>query len=287
MVVPVTRKRVYCYARSSTDEQADTIQAQADRCRAEWSLRLQAEGYEWGGVYADQGVSGAKAFRSRPQGHALYTALREGDAVVVTKLDRAFRNSNDFFATHERLAARGVRLILLDLQVDTGTPVGRLMLGVLALFADFERGMIRERTAAVLASRRSRGMDVGGRTPAYGLKRVGPKKGRRMEMNDHDREIGARVVQWIDSGWTYESVYWHLLRSRVLNSRGKEWSVSGLQRAYSGERTLRQLEGRGLDRQQVIIAYMEIVHQNSKRQREEYQKRLASRAERRAGGPGQ
>jgi DNA invertase Pin-like site-specific DNA recombinase len=91
-------------------------------------------------------------------------ALRDGDTLVVWKLDRLGRNLHHLVNTVHDLAARGVGLKVLTGQgaaIDTTTPAGKLVFGIFAALAEFERELISERTTAGLASARARGRKGG------------------------------------------------------------------------------------------------------------------------------
>ena len=98
----------------------------------------------------------------RPELHRLLDQLREGDVVVVWKLDRLSRSLKDVLHIMERIAAAGAGFRSLTEAIDTTTPAGRMMMQMVGAFAEFERAMIRERTSAGLAAARAEGR-VGGR----------------------------------------------------------------------------------------------------------------------------
>lgn len=119
-------------------------------------------------IYSDH-ASGKKD--DRPGLEACLKALREGDTLVVWKLDRLGRNLRHLVSTVDDLSKIDVRFKVLsgDAPVDTGSPQGKLLFGIFATLAEFEKDLIRERTIAGLESARARGR-VGGRkatmTPA-------------------------------------------------------------------------------------------------------------------------
>jgi DNA invertase Pin-like site-specific DNA recombinase len=87
-------------------------------------------------------------------------ALRDGDTLVVWKLDRLGRNLHHFVNTVHDLTARGVGLKVVagqDAAIDTTTPAGKLVFGIFAALAELERELISERTSAGLVSARARG----------------------------------------------------------------------------------------------------------------------------------
>lgn len=100
----------------------------------------------------------------RPELHQMVDQLRQGDVVVVWKLDRLSRSLKDLLHLLEKvqLANAGFRSITEN--IDTTSPAGRMMMQMIGSFAEFERAMIRERTMAGLDQARSEGR-VGGRRP--------------------------------------------------------------------------------------------------------------------------
>ncbi len=115
-------------------------------------------------LYSDT-ASGKKD--DRPGLAACLQALRQGDTLVVWKLDRLGRSLRHLVNTVHDLTSRGVGLRVLTGQgaaIDTTTPAGKLVFGIFASLAEFERDLISERTRAGLASARARGRR-GGRRP--------------------------------------------------------------------------------------------------------------------------
>ncbi|MCA2378057.1 recombinase family protein [Agrobacterium sp. 22-211-1] len=112
-------------------------------------------------IYADH-ASGKKDDRAGLE--ACLKALRTGDTLIVWKLDRLGRNLRHLVSTVDDLSKRGVHFKVLsgDTPVDTSSPQGKLLFGIFASLAEFERELIRERTMAGLQSARARGR-VGGR----------------------------------------------------------------------------------------------------------------------------
>ncbi|MGO1061072.1 recombinase family protein [Planococcus sp. FY231025] len=87
---------------------------------------------------------------------------RKGDIFVIYKLDRLARSTKDLLEITEELAQRGVQFVSINDSLDTTTAAGKAMFGMLAVFAEFERNIIRERTEAGLQAARRRGR-TGGR----------------------------------------------------------------------------------------------------------------------------
>ena len=136
------------YARvSKGDEQSNALQAKA----------LKAAGCK---RVFEEAASGGRW--DRPILHDMLRQLREGDVVVVWKLDRLSRSLKDLLHLMERIKEADAGFRSLTESIDTTTPAGRMMMQMVGSFAEFERAMIRERTSAGLALARAEGR-VGGR----------------------------------------------------------------------------------------------------------------------------
>lgn len=97
--------------------------------------------------------------------------LREGDVVVVWKLNRLSRSLKDLLHIMEQIGTAGAGFRSLTESIDTTTPAGRMMMQMVGSFAEFERAMIRERTSAGLAQARAEGR-IGGRRRKLTLQRA-------------------------------------------------------------------------------------------------------------------
>jgi DNA invertase Pin-like site-specific DNA recombinase len=153
----MTPLRVAFYLRVSTGEQATANQLQ------ELEAVAQARGWVIAGIYEDHGVSGAKGRIQRPQLDRLLKDAVRGryDLLAAWAVDRLGRSLQDLVATLGDLQAAGVGLYLHRQAVDTSTPSGRAMFGMLGVFAEFERAMIVERVRAGLERARRAGKVLG------------------------------------------------------------------------------------------------------------------------------
>ena len=97
----------------------------------------------------------------RPQLHKALEQLREGDVLVVWKLDRLSRSLKDLLHIIKQVRDAGAGFRSLTEAVDTTTSAGRMVMQMLGSFAEFERSMVRERTRAGLAAARDRGVKLG------------------------------------------------------------------------------------------------------------------------------
>ncbi|HEU0102237.1 MAG TPA: recombinase family protein [Mycobacteriales bacterium] len=157
------------YARCSTDQQDLTAQREG----------LVALGVAVPRIYVDHGLTGTN--QERPGLREALAACREGDTLVVTKLDRLARSLPDARAIADELTARQVKLSLGGAVYDPTDAVGRLLFNVLAMIAEFESDLIRLRTRE--------GMKI--------AKAKGRLRGRKPKLNSRQE---AHLVQLLDSG---------------------------------------------------------------------------------------
>ncbi|MGA3104540.1 MAG: recombinase family protein [Terriglobales bacterium] len=118
-------------------------------------------GWKVGGEYIDEGISGAR--ERRPQLDRLWADCRKRkvDAVLVYRYDRFARSLRQLVNALEEFRALGIDFVSLHEGVDTSTPNGRLVFGIFASIAEFERDLIRSRVRSGLAAARARGMTLG------------------------------------------------------------------------------------------------------------------------------
>ena len=187
-------RRVAIYIRVSTSKQ-DT-----DNQRRELEAVAKRSGWEVVKVYQDAGISGAKGRDKRPGLDAMMKAVnaKEFDMVASWSVDRLGRSLTDLLSILQGLHDKGVGLFLHQQGLDTSTTAGKAMFQMLGVFAEFERGIIRERVNAGLARARANGVKLGRRRvkpsveaqivalrdKGHGILRIGKKLG-----------IGTSVVQ--------------------------------------------------------------------------------------------
>jgi DNA invertase Pin-like site-specific DNA recombinase len=153
------------YARVSTEDQELGLQITA----------LREAGVPEANIVQEK--ASGKAGSDRPAYAALLGCLGEGDRLVVWKVDRLGRSTLDALQTAKDLDARGVHIVITTLGVDLKTPGGRLVFGLMAQIAEFERELIRERVSAGMADAKRRGVHTG----------------RRNTLKPHQRAEAARL----------------------------------------------------------------------------------------------
>lgn len=135
------------YVRVSTDDQSEDLQIDA----------LTAAGCD--PIFGDHGTSGSRIVRAGLD--RVLASLEAGDTLVVWKLDRLGRSTLHLLQLLAELRERDVDFIALTQGIDTTTAVGRMLYGQLAVFAEFEREQIRDRTRAGMQAAKDRGVHIG------------------------------------------------------------------------------------------------------------------------------
>ena len=144
--------RIIGYARVSTEDQnLDMQQLAIEKYAREHNLELT--------LYVEK-ISTRKIERTELN-NALKAAA-SGDRFVVYKLDRLARSTKELYQLTDEMTRRGIDFVSIQDSFDTTTPTGRAMFGMLAVFAEFERDIIQQRTKAGLDAARKRGR-LGGR----------------------------------------------------------------------------------------------------------------------------
>ena len=166
-------KRVAIYARVSTTGQSVSAQV------GELEAAAERHGWTVAQVFADAGISGAKGRDKRPQFDKLLrgVARREFDMVAAWSVDRLSRSLSDLVSVLSELHAKGVDLYLHTQGLDTSTPAGRAMFGMLGVFAEFERAIIQERVRSGLARAKTHGTRSG---KAIGRPRISDESEERI-----------------------------------------------------------------------------------------------------------
>ena len=157
MTKTTKQQRVALYARVSTDKQSTENQLIELRSAA---ARM---GWEVVGEFVDRGISGAKGRADRPRLDAMLkgVARKEFDIVAAWSVDRLGRSLIDLVGLLQELHSTGVDLYLHQQGINTTTPAGKALFGMMGVFAEFERGMIVERVKSGMARAKKNGTKSG------------------------------------------------------------------------------------------------------------------------------
>lgn len=207
-----TTVRAIAYARVSTDEQARTGYGLTDQ-RQKLVAEVAHRGWQMVELVADEGESGKDLDRPGIRGALERIAAGEAAALVVTKLDRLTRSVLDFAELAAWSDRLGVRLVVLDLGIDTGTETGRLVAGIMAQVAEWERSVIASRVRDAAAVRRDQGKKMG-----------------HAGVRDKYPDLAKRIAAIRQAGSTWQAI------ANTLNAEGvptvlggTAWRVSSVQ----------------------------------------------------------
>lgn len=225
--------RAIAYTRVSTREQSEegiSLDAQAAAADAYAALK----DVEPVGVLPEEGVSGSKPLGERKRRAEAMATVRkaEVEAVIVTKLDRAFRDAADCLATVKEWEKHGVSLHILDLggnSIDTASAAARFMLTVLAGAAEMERNLIAERTAAALHHKQAKGERTGGDCP-FGYD-ADEQDGTKVLVPNLREQGVIRLVQDLRAKkMSHRAIAEELNGEGHTTKRRSEWSITTVKR---------------------------------------------------------
>jgi DNA invertase Pin-like site-specific DNA recombinase len=180
------------YRRVSSDGQEDGTSLDHQTTKITGLAMMQELGEV---TFFEDVCSGSIPLAKRDGGRKLLATLKPGDNVIVTKLDRVFRDATDALTQADAFKAQGINLFLIDMGTDPVTQNGtsRMFFGMLALMAEFERERIRERTADGRASKKARGGHVGGTRP-FGYDVAGKGKDAVLVPREGEHEYIAEIM---------------------------------------------------------------------------------------------
>ena len=227
MTATSTTTRAVLYGRVSTAEQAASdlgLVAQQTKTRA---YAETVKGWEIVEAGTENGVSGTLAPDERPVLGRLLGLLDDGraDVLVVARLDRLGRNAADVLGLADRASRNGWALVILDHNLDSTTPAGRLMLTMLAGIAEFERNVIAARSREAPAAKKAQGARRG-----------------RPETSDETR---AFVAAYRRQGLSLAATAQRLNDDGVQTARGGKWYASSVSRLERSDLSTRKRPSSG------------------------------------------
>lgn len=238
--------KCYAYVRMSTAKQVDSPETQ----RA--IHRKYADFHNLGPddiiTFTDAAVSGKIPLDKREAGRELLRRLKRGDHVIISRLDRMFRNTKDCLIILDEFVAKGVNLHVCDLAggcLDLTSPIGRLVITMIASVAQLERDWISQRTKAGLANKKRNHQQVS-RFPGYGFKwerrRIEGKHVKVAVKDDEERGIMRQIALWrmAASPFTWEEIACNLDVNGIRTRDGGSWDINRVRRAFAAEMTLRK-----------------------------------------------
>jgi site-specific DNA recombinase len=204
---------------SGPAQAAEGISLDAQRSRIDaW---CEATGAELVEIIEDAAVSGSKPLVDRPGGSRIAALLTqrnpEVETVVIARLDRLGRDAAETLTYLKVFAKGSVGLVSIADRIDLGTPQGRAMAGVAAVFAELEKSLISQRTSEALGQLRSQGRAYG--SVPYGFFRDDD----RLIPDDIEQRMLARIRQLRGRGLSYDRIARSLNESGVPAKRSGNW----------------------------------------------------------------
>lgn len=211
------------YMRVSSQDQVDGTSLESQKAQIEAYAAM--KGIELVAVWQDAGISGGVPIAERPEGAQLAAMIEMGEveAVIIVKLDRAFRNTVDCLQSVELWEKASIALHIIDLggnSVDTTSPAGRFMLTVLAAASEMEKGMIRDRCNAGRKIRKAQGCRIGGTPFGYAV----ADDGKTLVPDVQEQEIIALCLELQSQGLSTRRIAAELNDRGILTKKGKAWT---------------------------------------------------------------
>jgi DNA invertase Pin-like site-specific DNA recombinase len=209
------------YTRVSTEEQSVngvSLKDQEEKLLSYCKLA----GLEPVHIIREEGISAAKPLATRPGGQELLQLVKKGEVghVIALKLDRLFRDAADALNVTKAWDNAGIALHLVDMggqSMNTASAMGRFFLSTMASFAELERNLISERTAAALGYKKAH-KEVYSTTP-FGYDR----EGDNLQPNKDELKAIRLIKKWRAAGWTLQKIADELTKKAVKTKKGGKW----------------------------------------------------------------
>lgn len=215
-------KRVAIYCRVSTEEQATegySISAQLQTLR-QYS---QLYGWEIAEEYVDEGISG-KNIKGRPAMTRLVADVEKEkfQAVLVWKISRLSRNMLDTLTLLDKFEDYGVKFISYSENFDTGSPIGRLVVQLMASIAEMERNTLSENVKLGMTQRAREGSWNGG--VVFGYDSVN----KELVVNEDEAEVVRQIFEMYASGKGLKAIANHLNKAGFHTKHNRHFSINGI-----------------------------------------------------------
>ncbi len=203
------------YARVSSDSQEEnsSLELQQEKIQAYCT----AMGHEL--VYLFVEVGSGKDTENREQFQNAIAALADVDGLIAAKLDRIARNTVDVLnLVDKHLKPQNKALVLLDLNVDTSTPTGRMILTTMSAVAELERNTINDRTRSGKQAKKKQGGYIHG-APQFGKQ----AKDKQLVDNESEQQVIEIIRRHHKSGKSLRQIADYLNKQGYKSKRGGEW----------------------------------------------------------------
>lgn len=276
------------YARVSTAEQYQS-RLSINEQHAQIRDFCQRQGLDLGPGECRLGEEAASAyemkFLKRPLGSQVDAELREGDHLVIAKLDRAFRDMGDAVTTMELWQRRGIHVHILDLPTGGAAIFDRLILAMLSWVAEFESHRKSERMADAWRSAKRSGRPIGAQNAPWGFRWTGTKirSTQRIEYFPEEREVMKLCFDlWSEEHLSISEIASNLINQRIVPcDRRPEWRqkrkgpradvyhLRYIREMISQEAEFRFYEARGLTADEAAMQWLADAREGTLPSREE------------------
>lgn len=223
-------KRACAYIRVSTEKQdmdGYSLEEQERLCKA----TIESKEYEYVKTFSDPGVSGKTMQRPGLQAMIQAIVKKEIDAVVILKLDRLSRSQKDTLTIIEDILIKNnITLISVKETLDTSTPWGRAMIGILASFNQLDRENIVQRTTMGRNAKAKQGEYAGGKPP-YGYKAVN----KELVIDEEEAAVVRIVYAEKAKGSTLRAIAELLNDKGIKNRQGNDFTFATVQKILLNE----------------------------------------------------
>lgn len=209
------------YIRVSTEEQAQHGVSLADQ-ESRLKAYCESKGFDIVAVIRDNGTSGGIPIDKRDGGKKLAKLVdgKKTQHIVSLKLDRLFRDCVDCLNKSREWDSKGIALHLLDMNIDTSTPMGRMFLTMAAGFAELERNLIAERTRSALRHKKAS-------RKAYNHAPLGFERiGNDLVPVEGEMAVVDRIRNLREKGYTLQKIADFLNLEGVSTKNGGKWYAS-------------------------------------------------------------
>lgn len=228
-------KKACVYTRVSTDAQGEDGKVSLPEQERMAKAFIESKGWRYIKTYEDNGYTGRSTNRPALQEMLRDVRAKEIEAIVIFKLDRLSRKQRDTLAIIEDdLLKNGVDLVSLNETLDTSTPWGRAMIGILSSFNQLESENIVLRTTMGRYATAREGGYAGGKPP-LGYRAVNGK----LEIVPEEAEIVRKVFELKASGKTLQGIADTLNEMGYRSKKGNEFKHSAIQTIIANESTYR------------------------------------------------
>lgn len=219
-------KEAVIYVRVSTQRQADhgvSLEAQEQKAR-QW---CEYNGYKEKSVHVDAGIGG-REMKNRPALNLAMSELSEGDALVFYSLSRVARSTRDALLISEHIENIGADMVSTSEKIDTTTAVGKMVYRMLAVMAEFESDLIKERTQLAMQLKKSQGAFLGGKCAPYGYTKSAD--GKMLEPLESEQEVVRLVKKYRSEGMKLRRISSELERAGILSRTSKPFDAKQISR---------------------------------------------------------